>query len=144
MRDLVGNLLPGYDFIADPFVSNDNTARDADAADPGDAVGASYCGAGTPARNSSWHGTHVAGIVGAVAGNGSGVVGVAFGARSSRCVRSAAAAATSDIADAIVWAAGGTVTSAGECDAGTRDQPVARRCRQLRHDDAERHQPGPR
>jgi len=52
--DLVANLLPGYDFVADPFVSNDNTARDADASDPGDAVSVGYCGPGTPTMPATW------------------------------------------------------------------------------------------
>jgi len=109
--DLVANLLPGYDFVADTLVSNDNTARDADASDPGDAVSAGLCGPGTPARNSSWHGTHVAGIVGAVAGNGSGVVGVAYGAKvQSLRALGRCGGYTSDIADAIVWAVGVAVT----------------------------------
>jgi len=109
--DLAANLLPGYDFISTAQVSNDGGARDADASDPGDAVAAGFCGAGSAASNSSWHGTHVAGIIGAVGGNGAGVAGVAYGARIlplralGRC-----GGYTSDIADAIVWAAGGTVS----------------------------------
>jgi serine protease len=109
--DLAANLLPGYDFITDTFVSGDNNGRDADASDPGDAVTAGYCGAGAPASNSSWHGTHVAGIVAAVANNASGVAGLAYQAKVlplrvlGRC-----GGYSSDIADAIVWAAGGTVS----------------------------------
>jgi hypothetical protein len=44
--DLAANLRPSDNFVADPFVSNDNTARDAEASDPGDAVSAGYCRAG--------------------------------------------------------------------------------------------------
>jgi serine protease len=108
--DLVANLLPGYDFITDTLVSGDNSGRDADASDPGDGVSAGYCGAGTPATNSSWHGTHVAGIIAAATNNGVGVAGVA---RSARILPLRALGKcggyTSDIADAIVWAVGGTV-----------------------------------
>ena len=107
--DLVANLLPGYNFISDAFVSGSG-GRSADATDPGDAVSADYCGKGSLASNSSWHGTHVSGIVAATAGNGTGVAGVAFKAKIlplrvlGRC-----GGYTSDIADAIVCAAGGAV-----------------------------------
>lgn len=108
--DLAANLLPGYDFISDTFVAGDGNQRDADAYDPGDAVAANYCFRGDPASPSSWHGTHVAGIVAAVGQNATGVAGVAYGARVlplralGKC-----GGYTSDIADAIVWAAGGTI-----------------------------------
>ncbi len=108
--DLLANLLPGYDFITDTFVSGDGNQRDADAYDPGDAVSANYCFRGDPASGSSWHGTHVAGIVAAVGNNAGGVAGVAYGAKVlplralGKC-----GGYTSDIADAIVWAAGGSV-----------------------------------
>ena len=109
--DLLANLLPGYDFVTDVFMAGDGNARDADAADPGDAVAAGACAAGSAASKSSWHGTHVAGIVAASGGNALGVTGVAFGARIlplrvlGRC-----GGYTSDIADAMVWAVGGTVS----------------------------------
>lgn len=109
--DLVANLLPGYDFITSPTIAVDGGGRDADPADPGDAALAGACGAGAPARNSSWHGTHVAGLAAAAGGNGIGVTGVAFAARIlplralGRC-----GGYTSDIADAVVWAAGGSVS----------------------------------
>jgi len=109
--DLIANLLPGYDFITNPTIAVDGNGRDADPADPGDAAPAGACGTGSPARNSSWHGTHVAGLAAAAGGNGIGVTGVAFAARIlplralGRC-----GGYTSDIADAIVWAAGGTVS----------------------------------
>ncbi|AIF46572.1 S8 family serine peptidase [Dyella japonica] len=60
--------------------------------------------------NSSWHGTHVAGTIGAITNNGVGVTGVAPGAQVlplralGHC-----GGATSDIADAITWASGGSV-----------------------------------
>lgn len=108
--DLVGNLLPGYDMISDTFVSVDGDGRDSDATDPGDYSSAGQCGAGQPARSSSWHGTHVAGTVAAVTNNGTGVAGVAYGAKIvplralGRC-----GGYTSDIADSIIWASGGSV-----------------------------------
>jgi len=109
--DLAARLLPGYDFITSPTVAADGGGRDADPTDPGDWAAAGACGTGSAARNSSWHGTHVAGLAAASGGNGIGVTGVAFGARIlplralGRC-----GGYTSDIADAIVWAAGGTVS----------------------------------
>jgi serine protease len=112
--DLAANILPGYDFIADTFVSNDGNGRDSDAQDPGDAIRAGECGTGSPAQDqsSSWHGTHVAGTIAAVSNNGNGVAGVAFGARVVP-VRALGKCGgyTSDIADGIVWASGGTVGS---------------------------------
>jgi len=109
--DLAANIVGGYDMIADTFVSNDGTGRDSDAQDPGDWSTANQCGQGEPASNSSWHGTHVAGTVAAVTNNGSGVAGVAYGAKVvpvrvlGRC-----GGYTSDIADGIIWAAGGSVS----------------------------------
>jgi serine protease len=60
--DLAANIVGGYDFISDTFVSRDGNLRDNDARDPGDWNAAGECGAGTPASNSSRHGTHVAGV----------------------------------------------------------------------------------
>ena len=111
--DLAANIVGGYDFISDNFVGNDGNARDSDPRDPGDWNTSGQCGAGIPAANSSWHGTHVAGTIGAVTNNGNGVAGVAYGARVvpvrvlGRC-----GGYTSDIADAIVWASGGSVSGA--------------------------------
>jgi serine protease len=83
-RDLNGRLLPGYDFISPTaltslgvpqnFVANDGDGRDADASDPGDWVTDSeeslYPNAcGSSASSSSWHGTHMAGIIASQWGN---------------------------------------------------------------------------
>ncbi|WP_051244291.1 S8 family peptidase [Azohydromonas australica] len=110
--DLAANLLPGYDFISDAtLVSNDGTGRDTDPADPGDWVTAGQCATGSAAANSSWHGTHVSGTIAAVTNNSVGVSGVAFDAKVlpvralGRC-----GGYTSDIADGMIWAAGGTVS----------------------------------
>ncbi|WP_115527181.1 MULTISPECIES: S8 family peptidase [Xanthomonas] len=109
--DLDANVLPGYDFIVDPATARDGNARDANAADQGDWTAANECGPGASASSSSWHGTHVAGIVAAVGNNAGGVVGTAFNAKLlplrvlGRC-----GGYMSDIADAIVWASGGKVT----------------------------------
>ena len=79
--DLVANILPGYDMISDAFVSQDGDGRDGDAYDNGDWTPANACYAGSPEQNSSWHGTHVAGTVGAEGNNGIGVTGVNWNAK---------------------------------------------------------------
>jgi serine protease len=111
--DLNANILPGYDFIGDTFVANDGNGRDSDASDPGDWIDAGECGPGDPAtfEASSWHGTHVAGTIAAVTNNSNGVAGVAFGAKVVPArVLGKCGGYTSDIADAIVWTSGGTVS----------------------------------
>ena len=81
--DLAANLLPGYDFISSAPNARDNNGRDAIALDEGDWRSASDC-SDVPSRNSTWHGTHVAGIIAAVTNNATGVAGVAFNATSYR------------------------------------------------------------
>jgi serine protease len=109
--DLEPNLLPGYDFISDAFVSRRATdGRAPGGWDLGDWTAAGDCGPGSSARDSSWHGTHVSGTIAEVTDNGLGGAGVAPLAKIvpvrvlGRC-----GGYSSDIADAIVWAAGGTV-----------------------------------
>jgi len=109
--DLIANTIAGgYDFISNAFTANDGGGRDADPSDPGDWETAGQCFAGSPARNSSWHGTHVAGIAAAVTNNASGVAGMAFNARIlpvravGRCGGTVA-----DLADAVTWSSGGVV-----------------------------------
>lgn len=100
--DLAANVIPGYDFISDSFIAGDGDGRDADASDPGDAEGG---------RASSWHGTHVAGTVAAVTDNALGVAGTAFAAKVQPVrVLGKGGGYTSDIADGMVWAAGGAVS----------------------------------
>lgn len=99
--DLTANIIPGYDFIDDLDVAGDGDGRDADAHDPGD---------WEEGFASSFHGTHVAGTVAAVTNNGVGVAGVAFNARVQPVrVLGHGGGYSSDIADAITWASGGTV-----------------------------------
>ncbi|RSS39372.1 protease [Streptomyces sp. WAC08241] len=115
--ELSAKLLPGYDFVSDTWTANDGGGRDNDPSDAGDWLKTGECGKdkyGNPVpsgdRNSSWHGTHVAGTI-AAAANGYGTVGVAHEANIlpvrvlGRC-----GGTTSDIIDAITWASGGTVT----------------------------------
>ncbi len=109
--DLDSKIVGGYDFIGDTAVANDGNGRDSDASDPGDWVTANECGAGSQASNSSWHGTHVAGTIGAESNNGQGVAGVAWGANILPVrVLGKCGGYTSDIADGIVWSAGGSVS----------------------------------
>jgi len=111
--DLAGAFLPGYDFISDTFVANDGNGRDTDASDPGDWINPGECGPGDPAafEASSWHGTHVSGTIAARTNNSLGVAGVAFNARIVPArVLGKCGGFTSDIADAIVWTSGGTVS----------------------------------
>ncbi|MCC4612653.1 S8 family peptidase [Xanthomonas campestris] len=107
--DLNANILPGYDFISDAATARDGNGRDSNPADEGDwnPGGISGCAV----SDSSWHGTHVAGTVAAVTNNTTGVAGTAFNAKVvpvrvlGRCGGS-----LSDIADAIVWSSGGSVS----------------------------------
>lgn len=109
--DLNANLVAGYDFITSATASRDGNGRDANPNDEGDWTSANDCFLGSPAQNSSWHGTHVAGTLGALTNNGVGVAGVAFGARIQHArALGRCGGTTSDIADAITWASGGTVS----------------------------------
>ena len=106
--DLAGQTVPGYDFIYSDQSSQDNQSDglngswDSDPSDPGD-----Y----TQDYTSSWHGTHVAGII-AAAKNSIGVVGVAPNVKIEpiRVLGSGANESayqqTSDLIAAINWATG--------------------------------------
>jgi len=67
--DLNANTIAGFDFISSTANAGDGNGIDADPTDVGD---------GTALNPSSFHGTHVAGTVGAVSNNGSGVAGVCW------------------------------------------------------------------
>lgn len=70
--DLQGQLVSGFDFISDASNSRDGDGIDANPDDPGDSA---------QLNSSSWHGTHVAGTIAAATNNGTGVAGVAWGAK---------------------------------------------------------------
>ncbi|MGD8910578.1 MAG: S8 family peptidase [Chromatiales bacterium] len=108
--DLVDNLLlPGYDFMSDISMSNDGDGRDADAADPGDF--SPEC----DIPQSTWHGTHTAGTVAAVTDNGTGVTGIAFKAKVLPVrVLGKCGGYMSEIADGLLWAAGGSISGVPE------------------------------
>lgn len=95
--DLVGQTVPGYDFVSDAQSAGDGDGRDADPTDPGD---------GSATEPSSWHGTHVSGLI-AAAANNEGGVGVAPGAK-VQMVRALGSLGgeSKDLAAAILWAAG--------------------------------------
>ena len=139
--DVGGRLLDGYDFITDVTAANDGNGRDADASDPGD-----WCPQ-PPASDSSWHGTRVSGIVGALTDNATGVAGITWRGRILP-VRGLGKCGGSDsnLIQAMLWAAGVPVSgvpdnptpakvinmsfgSQGSCPASWRDaisQVVAR------------------
>lgn len=101
----------GYDFLS----GKDYSGRTADGRaaggwDLGDWTAANACYSGSPAEDSSWHGTHVAGTIAALTDNGVALAGIAGKAQVLPVrVLGHCGGPTSDIADAIVWAAGGHV-----------------------------------
>ncbi|HEX5421399.1 MAG TPA: S8 family peptidase, partial [Gammaproteobacteria bacterium] len=106
-----GRILPGYDFVTDPAAANDGDGRDPDAADPGDWVTDAETRTqkfgGCDAEDSSWHGTRVAGILGADTDNADGIAGETWKAwilpvrALGKC-----GGYDSDILPAMLWAAG--------------------------------------
>jgi serine protease len=76
--DLAGKLHPGYDFVNDGPTAADGNGRDTDPSDPGDGTAAGECAAGDPPYDSSWHGTQVAGLIGAATNNNLGMAGVGW------------------------------------------------------------------
>ena len=108
--DLDANVLPGYDFITEPSIARDGNGRDSDPTDQGNWEEAGVCDADSEASESNWHGTHVAGSIAAIMNNKRGIVGVAPNSKILP-VRALGMCGgyDSDIADAMVWAAGGTV-----------------------------------
>ncbi|HLW25812.1 MAG TPA: S8 family serine peptidase [Steroidobacteraceae bacterium] len=95
---LGGRLLPGYDFVGQDYnpkspynglgtflQANDGDGWDPDPSDPGDWINSTdqkqsvFPSASCPAADSSWHGTRVVGIFGALSDNGVGITGLTWG-----------------------------------------------------------------
>ncbi|HEU0069518.1 MAG TPA: S8 family serine peptidase, partial [Nitrospiraceae bacterium] len=97
--DLQARIIAGYDFIGDPAVSGDGDGRDANPTDNGD-------DANGPGVH-SYHGTHVAGTIGAVTNNGIGVAGVTWQTKIMPVrVLGKGGGSSFDLAEAIKYAAG--------------------------------------
>lgn len=120
--DLAPRLVPGYDFVSETSHAGDGDGIDADPSDPGDGLTSadlstpelSGCGGGDTGSDpvdSSWHGTKVAGIIGAQGNNGTGISGVGWNLQIlpvralGKC-----GGRDSDIITAMRWAAGFPVT----------------------------------
>lgn len=109
--DLDAKRMAGYDMVSNVFIGNDGGGRDSDPTDGGDYDDALDCSSGPYDFMSSWHGTHVAGIIAASTNNGDGIAGVAPNARIVSVRALGRCGGTSeDVADSIRWAAGVPVT----------------------------------
>jgi serine protease len=106
--EFAGRTVPGYDFVSDVTSANDGDGFDADASDPGDGRTAGVCSAPfATAANSNWHGTFIAGVIGATSNNGAGIAGVNWNARIQPVrVLGRCGATTSNVLDGASWAAG--------------------------------------
>jgi serine protease len=125
-----GRLLPGYDFVGQDYnatngtalgtflVANDGDGWDPDPSDPGDWISATdqmntalFPAATCPEQDSSWHGTRVVGVLGALTNNDVGIAGMTWNPyilpvrALGKC-----GGYDSDIIAGIQWAAGMTVT----------------------------------
>ncbi len=123
-----GRLLPGYDFVNGDassagtslgtyLTANDGDGWDPDPSDPGDWIDASdqtnalFPAKDCPVSDSSWHGTRVMGILGAVTNNAAGIAGMTWNPyllpvrALGKC-----GGYDSDIIAGMQWAAGLTVT----------------------------------
>lgn len=122
--DLDSKVLQGYDFVSRFPLTDENgnivgyedsgrdgDGRDGDAHDMGDWEDPEYCYGESPQVDSAWHGTHVAGIVGAQHDNSEGIAGTAPGVKILPVrVLGLCGGTAEDIADGIRWAAGLPVT----------------------------------
>jgi serine protease len=94
-------LVAGYDMVSNATDAYDGNGRDSDPTDPGDYY---------QNDNSSWHGTHVSGII-AAADNEQGIVGIAPNVKIQPIrVLSSVGGTQSDITAGIYWAIGEVVS----------------------------------
>ncbi len=104
-----GAVLPGYDFISDPWVAADGDGWDPDPSDRGDGVKPREAAdrASCRSRVSSWHGTNVAGSIAARGSAQDNALGIAPSASilpvriMGRCGGN-----TADVAAGLLWAVG--------------------------------------
>ncbi len=126
-----GRLLPGYDFVSEDqnattgaalgtfLIANDGDGWDPDASDPGDWISAAdqanalFPAASCAVADSTWHGTRVMGLLGALTDNATGVAGMTWNPyllpvrALGKC-----GGYDSDIIAGMQWAAGMPVTGA--------------------------------
>ncbi len=97
--DLAGQLVDGYDFVSNIESAMDGDGIDSDPQDPGSSLGGS---------SSSFHGTHVTGIIAARGNNQIGVAGTAYGSRVMplRALSANGEGTSYDIDQAVRYAAG--------------------------------------
>jgi serine protease len=124
-----GRLLPGYDFVDQDYnpttgaalgtflIANDGDGWDPDPSDPGDWINSTdqmnvlFPSSTCPTQDSSWHGTRVMGVLGALTNNGIGVAGMTWNPyllpvrALGKC-----GGYDSDIVAGMQWAAGMAVT----------------------------------
>ncbi len=120
--EMSGRTVAGYDFVSEDapnsfLTANDGNGRDSDPSDPGDWITAeeeaSGLFPGSQIQDSSWHGTHVAGTIGANSNNSSGVAGINWYSKVQPVrVIGKGGGYDSDIIDGMRWAAGLSVVGA--------------------------------
>ncbi len=113
--DIQGRIVGGYDFISDYRIANDGNGRDADAHDTGDWITTQEARSGffrgCQVRNSSWHGSHVSGTIGAATNNNTGIAGInQVSLIVPIRVLGKCGGYTTDIVDGMRWAAGLSVS----------------------------------
>lgn len=98
----------GYDMVSyGGGLSGDGDGREADFDDPGDATASGLCGPSEPASDNTWHGTFIAGQIGALTNNSVGVAGINREANMVTVrVAGKCGALNSDLVAGMRWAAG--------------------------------------